>query len=377
MPRRIPVSRDDPVNHCILAVAEDQLRGFVPDPFGEISARCGHDPPTVIQRIRAMRQAGVIRRVRQTLVTTNLTDGALIAWQVPEDLLDAAFEHLLRHDPFTGHIVLREAEPGSPGADYRLWTTLKVPHGFSLERHVSHLAGRIDAERFQIMRARAVFQLGVAQIRREGTAPGARTPEPAAYDVPRVTPLGEDHWRLLATLKREFSHYELERDLWDRRAWEARMTVQAFCDEATHLDEAGLIGRFAVVLPHHGERSPHAQSALLHWTVEPGQELAAGLQLGRHEILTHAYWRDGGAAIGGANLFGVLHAADRAQARVHKAAIDANLRAEGFAIAATGIHWSLRSEVRPSEILPAEYRRWWDDQQLPDARPGSVGAPRS
>jgi hypothetical protein len=36
-----------------------------------------------------MLAAGVIRRVRQTLLANKLAEGALIAWKVPSDKLDA------------------------------------------------------------------------------------------------------------------------------------------------------------------------------------------------------------------------------------------------------------------------------------------------
>ena len=41
-----------------------------------------------------MVEAGVIRRVRQTLLATKLAHGALCAWKVPDNKLDAAFEDL-------------------------------------------------------------------------------------------------------------------------------------------------------------------------------------------------------------------------------------------------------------------------------------------
>ena len=52
---------------------------------GEIAIRSGVDLTTVIERIRAMLEAGAIRRVRQTLMSTNLASGALVAWQVRLD----------------------------------------------------------------------------------------------------------------------------------------------------------------------------------------------------------------------------------------------------------------------------------------------------
>ena len=161
MTTTIPVSIHDPINVAILAIAEDRLAGFHTDPFGEIGQLTGIDCETVIERIRAMLEAGTIRRVRQTLISTNLAPGALVAWKVDGRRLNEAFDFMFERDPFSGHIVVRSTEADTPAAAYRLWTTLKVPQGFSLEKHVSYLARRVGAEGYRIMPARALFALGV------------------------------------------------------------------------------------------------------------------------------------------------------------------------------------------------------------------------
>src|SRR5580765_7624418 len=68
----IPISITDPINARILAISEDKLQGFQADPIGEIARQSGVDDATVIERIQAMLRAGTIRRVRQTLMATNL-----------------------------------------------------------------------------------------------------------------------------------------------------------------------------------------------------------------------------------------------------------------------------------------------------------------
>src|SRR3954462_5417197 len=136
----IPVEIQDPINARILAVSEDKIQGFQPDPLGEIARLSGVDLPTVIERIRAMLQAGTIRRVRQTLMSTNLARGALVAWKVPEEKLSAAFDYLFQKDPFSGHVVIRSTDQQIAGAKYRLWTTLKVPQGYSMTKHCEFLA---------------------------------------------------------------------------------------------------------------------------------------------------------------------------------------------------------------------------------------------
>ena len=90
----IPIGFTDPINTRILEVSEDRLRGFHRDPLAEIARRSGVELPVVIERLRAMLRAGTIRRVRQTLLTTNLAEGALVAWQVPPERLDAAFDFM-------------------------------------------------------------------------------------------------------------------------------------------------------------------------------------------------------------------------------------------------------------------------------------------
>ncbi len=95
----VPIEISDPVNARILAVSEDKIQGFQRDPFGEIARLSGVELPVVIERIQAMLRAGTIRRVRQTLMATNLAPGALVAWQMPADRLDAAFDFMFQQRP--------------------------------------------------------------------------------------------------------------------------------------------------------------------------------------------------------------------------------------------------------------------------------------
>src|SRR5213082_900449 len=187
----ISVEHTDPVNAQILAISEDKIQGFVREPFVEIAQRSGVDFDTVIERIRAMLEAGTIRRVRQTLVATNLAEGALVAWKVPEEKIDAAFDFMFQRDPFSGHVVLRSTDTVSAGSDYKLWTTVKVPRGFSLQAHCELLAGKVGAERFRLMPAKGIFTLGVGHVRRKMIEPGSKADEPAKMIAVQVIDVGD------------------------------------------------------------------------------------------------------------------------------------------------------------------------------------------
>ncbi len=362
MLQTLPTSFTDPINARILAVSEDQLEGFQRDPLGEISRRSGVVLAEVTARIQAMLRAGTIRRVRQTLLATNLAQGALVAWQVPESKLEAAFEYMYLRDPFSGHVVIRTADTVTAGAKYRLWTTLKIPQGFSMTRHCEVLAERTGAERFLLLPAKKLFTLGVGHVRRRGLDPGSRADVPADVMDVTITTLSETEWRVLVALKREFEPEALVPNLWRARAAEAGVPLETFLAIAQDFDGRKIIGRFSTFLEHvktvaGGERVTR-YNALFHWAVPPRREIDAGREVGRHHIMTHAYWREGGPEFHHVNIMGVAHGTDKQLLLAHKAAIDRHLAEAGIPVSYTNVFWGGRSEIKPSEISPFAYREW-------------------
>jgi DNA-binding Lrp family transcriptional regulator len=377
----VPASISDPVNAAILAVSEDRLAGFQSDPFGEIAARSGIPVETVIERIGAMLRAGTIRRVRQTLMATNLARGALCAWEVPPEKLDAAFDFMFRGDPFSGHVVVRSTDSVSAGSSYRLWTTLKVPQGYSLRKHAEFLRDRVGALRYRLMPAKMLFTLGVGHVRRRGLEPGARSDAPAQPQDTTIVELSELQWRVLTALKREFAPEELVRDLWKARAEEAGVDEATFERIARELSERRVVGRFSTFLEHvkatAGNERVTRYNALFHWAVPAGREMDAGSEVARHYVITHAYWREGGPEFHGVNVMAVAHGMEKDVVLAHKAAIDTHLYEAGIGFSYTNVFWGGRSEIKPSEIAPAAYRAFCLSQGIDPttmlAEPGEIG----
>lgn len=357
-------SAADPVNHRILCVAEDAVQGFHRHPFRTIAERCSLEEAEVITRLHAMLAAGTIRRVRQTLLSTSLAEGALIAWQVPEERLERAYGWLCANDPFTGHVVIRECSNASaPGADYRLWTTLKVPTGYgSVAEHNNILMRHTGATDWVALPVVGMFALGVGHARRAGLKPGDKLPAPPAMQRPSTPQLSEQEWDVLLSLKESLSPGEFTTCPWEQRAAALGMSADAYCRTAEGLDAKKVIGRFATFLDHQrksADRSTGTGAAgLFHWAVPAGMEERAGAECGRHTCMTHCYWRSGGEQFGGAQIMGVVHAPTREEVLAHKAAIDAHLATSGIPVLHTAVFWSLRAEIRPSEISPVLYRRW-------------------
>ena len=363
----IPTSPKEETNRKILEVSEDQIKGFVRNPFREIAERSGVPLDLVLERVRAMLKNGVIRRVRQTLLATNLAQGALIAWKITPDKLDHAFDLLSKEDPFSGHVVVRNSEFGT--SEWPLWTTIKVPTGFSLEKHCDWIRDQIGAEKYRIMPTIRQFVLGVGHMRRKEMAVGEKSEKPAMDMVPAIVQLDAGDWAVLVALKRDLTADEVSENVWAGRAREAGVTVQEFCRIAESLDRRGVIGRFSTFLEHTkpvGDASERLSSfnGLFHWAVPKGKEIEAGREIGRYRILTHCYWRDGGPELNDVNIFAVAHGETKEQVMAHKAAIDRFLVESGIGLLYTNVYWGGRAEIKPSEIAPAVYREWAKEHGL-------------
>jgi len=358
----VPTEIGDPINARILAVSEDRIAGFLVDPFGEIARLAGLPLETVLERLRAMLAAGTIRRIRQTLMATNLAPGALVAWRVPSEQLDAAFDFLWREDPFSGHIVIRSTDAATPGSAYRLWTTLKVPQGFSLTAHCDLLARRIGADAYRAMPAKKLFALGVGHVRRQGMEPGSKSDDLGSVIDTNVVELSRREWRMLEALKRELSEDEIRSDLWRLRAREAGESLEEFVRVANDLGDRKVIGRFSTFLEHvkpsAGGTRVTRYNALFHWRVPEGREIEAGREVGRHHILTHCYWREGGPEFANVNIMAVAHGTDKVTVLAHKQAIDDHLASVGVPVSYTNVFWGGRSEIKPSERSAAKYEEW-------------------
>ena len=84
--------------------------------------------------------------------------------------------------------------------------------------------------------------------------------------------------------------------------------------------------------------------------------MAAGCEVGRHYVITHAYWREAGPEFHDVNVMAVAHGMEKAAVLAHKRAIDEHLREAGIEFSYTNVFWGGRSEIKPSEIVPDAYR---------------------
>jgi hypothetical protein len=306
--------------------------------------------------------------VRQTLMSTQLAEGALAAWTVPEEKLNSAFDFMFQKDPFSGHVVIRSTDQQIAGSKYRLWTTLTVPQGYSMASHCEFLCRKTGATSFKLLPAKKLFVLGVGHVRRKGLEPGSKSDVLADAIDTNIVELSELEWDVLVELKREFAPEEISRDLWKPRAQARGLSLDEFTRFAKSLNERKVIGRFSTFLEHVKQLKTGEQvtkyNALFHWAVPQGREMDAGREVGRFHVMTHAYWREAGPDFGNVNVMGVAHGTDKELVLAHKRAIDEHLKQQGIPLLYTNVFWGGRSEIKPSEISPVAYVAWCRSEGL-------------
>ena len=284
-----------------------------------------------------------------------------MAWEVGEKKIDAAFDFIVSTRPVFRSRGSRSTDTLTAGSDYKLWTTVKVPHGFSLDEHCGLLAGKVGAERFRIMPRERNFHAWSWARPPETDRAGSRRYAPARMIEVRAVELREREWRVLLALKREFAPEEIRPTPWAARANEAGISLEEFYGVAEALNARKIIGRFSTFLEHvkpsaGGERVTRF-NALFHWAVPPGREIEAGGEVGAinpHPLLL-ARRRPGVSQCEhhGRRARHRESATARAQSGDRRAS-----RREAFPVSYTNVFWGGRSEIKPREISPMAYRDW-------------------
>src|SRR5260370_40761729 len=98
------------------------------------------------------------------------------------------------------------------------------------------------------MPEKGVFTLDVGNVLRKTIKPANKAAQPARMIAVHVVDLSEDEWKVLLTLKREFTSEEIRSTPWAGRAKEAGVALDEFYRVAEELNVRKITGRFATFL---------------------------------------------------------------------------------------------------------------------------------
>ena len=274
-------------------------------PYAELARRLGLAEGQVMERIRALKEAGPLRQIGAIFDTRRLGYAStLVAMAVEPAQLDAVADVVSRH-PGVSHNYARAHR-------FNLWFTLAVPPGGDLEREVAALAGQVGVLEAFSLPTRRAFKVDVrfdlvdaseepatqgatAEGREEGAqvAPVQGAKEALApRDIPFVRALQED----LPLVARPFAALGEREGVGER----------ALLDAAHRLLASGILRRYGATLRH--REAGYRANAMAVWRVPEGRVEAAGrAAAGRREV-SHCYERPAYPPAWPYQLFTMVHA---------------------------------------------------------------------
>lgn len=274
----------DAADTTLLGLLQEAIP-FVRRPFEELGGRCGLGGEEALTRVRALKEAKVIRQIGAIFDTRSLGyASSLVAAKIAPENLTAAVAAINSH-PGVSHNYLRNH-------DFNLWYTIAVPptSRLGLEGTVDLLHRLSGAETTRLLPTLRLFKIGV-RFDTEGAAkPDDRT-TPAYTEANRTKtrPLADQEVRFVRAMQRDLP---LIPEPFVAIADELDMSF----DEAAamHADflRTGRMRRFAAVLHH--RKAGFGANAMGVWAGpqdDPEALRKLGETMAGFRAVSHAYQR--------------------------------------------------------------------------------------
>lgn len=268
---------------------------LVDRPYLDIAGRYGILEQDVLQRINAMKQAGLIRQINAIFDTRRLGyKSALVAFGVRPDKLDFVAEKVNEH-PGVSHNYERNHE-------YNMWFTLAVPPGSDMKDDLDRMATFDGVIKYRVLPTLKLYKIGV---RLDMVNEDPDKPKP----TDKVKDMNPDKVHL-SELDKDFIR-ELQKDLavtsepFNELADNLQITTAELFAKAKEYEKLGIMRRFAAILRHRD--AGFVANGMVVWHVPEDKIDEVGFKLAEFPQVSHCYrrpvypdWRF--------NLFSMVHA---------------------------------------------------------------------
>ena len=233
---------NDPAQAALLGALQEAIP-FTRHPFADLGKRCGMTEGEVIARIRALKDARVIRQISAIFDTRSLGyASSLVAARIAPEKLDAAVEVINSH-PGVSHNYLRNH-------GFNLWYTIAVPptSSLGLDGTVNLLHRLSGAETTRLLPTLRLFKIGV-RFDVEGSAKPDDQAAPAYTEANRTEarPLTGREIAFVRLMQRDLPITE---DPFSPLAEELGMSFEEAAAMHAEFLTTGRMRRFAAVLHH-------------------------------------------------------------------------------------------------------------------------------
>lgn len=245
-----------------------------PKPYDDLAKYLNNNEKTILQEIRELKRAGVIRRICAVINHRALgMTGTLVAAHIPEENVQEVAEAVNSLENVS-HNYLREHY-------YNLWFTLQAESPKQIEVTVSNLSGRFGID-FYSLPIERVFKLDVRfDVEGEGRLPGDIEQIPKSETVE----LNEAEKQILSKLEDDLDVISEPFDFLCSEGLEAEEVLRII----QGLIDKGVIRRIAAIVDH--RKLGFVTNVLFCSEVPRNRIVEAGEALARFGAVSHCYER--------------------------------------------------------------------------------------
>lgn len=248
-------------------------------PYHDLAGRLGADAGEVMERIRLLKEAGIIRQLSAIFDTRRLGyKSSLVAMSVAPDKLVQVAARISEH-PGVSHNYERNH-------DFNLWFTIAVPPHSSIQDEVNRFSDLEGVRATRMLPTLRMFKIGVKLDMNESKKREVKPSE----DKKRI----RDEPFANTERDRRFVR-ELQKDLpvaerpFAQMARNLGITEEELFRQAKEYEETGVMRRYAAILRHRD--AGFLANGMIVWKVPDDRIPSIGETLGAFPQVSHCYQR--------------------------------------------------------------------------------------
>ncbi|MFZ1076098.1 MAG: Lrp/AsnC family transcriptional regulator [Nitrosotalea sp.] len=252
---------------------------LVPRPYSDIAKKFQISDEELMQRLRALKEAGIVRQLSAIFDTRRLGyKSALVAMAIDADKLDNIANQVNKH-PGVSHNYERNHE-------YNLWFTLAVPPGSDLKSEIDKFSKLQGINKVRMLPTIKLFKIGVKlEMVDEKKAEVKPVEEKKKIREVKFVATEEDK-RYIRELQKDL---EITERPFLKAAQNLGITEEQVLEKAKYYEEIGVMRRFAAILRH--REVGFLANGMIVWKVPEERIEQVGAQLGAFPQVSHCYQR--------------------------------------------------------------------------------------
>lgn len=252
---------------------------LTPKPYLKMAKKFGLSDEEMMQRLRVLKEAGIIRQISAIFDTRRLGyKSALVAMAIEPEKLDYVADQVNKH-PGVSHNYERNHE-------YNLWFTLAVPPGSDLKTEIDKFSKLPGIKKTRLLPTIKLFKIGVKLEMVEGKKSDIKPSE----EKKKIS-----ETKFVATEEEKNYIRELQKDLeiverpFLKSAQKLGITEEHLLEKVKQYEEIGVMRRFAAILRH--REVGFMANGMIVWKVPDERIEEVGAKLGAFPQISHCYQR--------------------------------------------------------------------------------------